>query len=262
MACSATRDLVCSSCHTCASGQYESTPCAGTTNRVCALCRTCVAGEYESRACTGTVDQVCSACSQCSTGQYEVMPCAAGHDRECRDCSPCGGGTYEARACDALHDSVWCELSQLPLRDGSGRYNPARRGCRASASRARWGSCVWGGLVVSCGPGQFWDQGARTCEPCKTQCWPGEFAVAGSCCLLQDTACVACPEGASCSDGTSWSCAEGHFWDGMACTQCRSACAAGKWVVPGSCGALTDKRCHACPPDALCDGEGLYTCIS
>jgi len=86
--CSATTNTICTSCNTCASGQYASIPCSATTNTTCSTCSTCGSGFYVSAAC-GANNTVCSACTSCAlTNNITISSCTTNTNTVCGGCLP------------------------------------------------------------------------------------------------------------------------------------------------------------------------------
>ena len=138
-----TSNTACSTCATCAPGQYKTGGCSGTSNTACSTCATCASGQYKTGGCSGTSNTACSTCATCAPGQYTTGGCSGASNTACQPCKQCrNGAEFYVSRCTTNADAQ-CR---------------AHKSCASTEHRIAAGTLdadTQCNTLTQCGPGKF-----------------------------------------------------------------------------------------------------------
>ena len=186
----------------CNSGYFKVPGRPGALIGSCSSCATCASGNYWSVACEGTAVGTCSSCTSlgCSDTFYR-SGCSGYNLGSCTQCATCPSGSFFGSCTgNALSDDRSC--GPCPVgKAGGGGYSKTCTDCVAGSFASAEGTAV----CSACSAGQFsTGAGAIQC----THCVSGKYSTA----IGATSDCPSCPEGVFCSSSTTTAtCGDGTF---------------------------------------------------
>ena len=239
----------------CQQGYYQiGATCSPCNSSLCGI------GQYRTK-CSAFADGVCVPCSDLPSEAFFTSPgspldqdncawsCQPGYfqsDSSCVGCSTslCPLGQYRT-SCSSTADGACVTCTVKPLNSAF----------TSSGVPYDENNCAW-----ACQPGYY--QSGPTCSACSTSVCPvGQYRA--PCTLTTNGSCITCsflpPYAIFTSggqpynqDNCAWSCQEGYFMSGMACSACNgSLCPIGYYR--SKCTSTTDGICIGCtilPPNS------------
>jgi proprotein convertase subtilisin/kexin type 5 len=204
--CRATADRDCSGCDpACTECSVDGTVCTACSpleylaNGTCVRCTTdCADGTFQSGKCTAATTPVClpcaAGCARCSgVGAGDCQSCRAGFFRLSLE----GGNSLCTAACPAGHFAdarlgvckeckTQCASTEFQASSCTDDSDLSCLACDPSCATCR--------DATSCStcPSNHFIAPTKLCQPCRSTCPRGSFAVTQRCSLTEDLVCAAC----------------------------------------------------------------------